>query len=166
MNQRRITLAVVALMLPALAMTPLGRTTVHLVLFWDGYVQEATYTYDNDNGDSDEYWVCPPGSMYCTRFCGVCHINGEDKSKEKYTVERHKQSYFPRFATTLSEGQKLSWNQSGGYLTSEGGSLKAYFKEGVLGMVAPTGSQLLKDRSGTPFLLRMPTKPSLLAPTR
>jgi len=167
MNRRRIALIAAAFMLPALlALTYLGRTYVTVIGFSPfGATQSTTYR-ENDNGDTYEYYTCTGSPCTITRLCGGCHVNGEDKSKEVYTVAQHLKLYYPKFATTLSEGQKLSLNESGAYLTSEGGLFKAYYKAGALAMVASTGSLLLRDGSGLPGFLYVPLKPTLYPPPR
>lgn len=101
-------------------------------------------------------------AAYCGgTFCGECHTGGEDRQKEVFTVDKHLKSYFPRFALRQSEGQKQPLGRSGGYLTLGGGLLEYYSKDGTLGMIAPPGSLILKDRRGRRRTLFMPGVPTL-----
>jgi hypothetical protein len=112
----------------------------------------------NDNGDVWHAEMCH-GSV--CRPCGQCHLSGTDLLNNVYTVAKHENTYFPKFALKLVEGQKLMWGTDGGYLILLKGQLFFRLKDGTLKMIAPTGSLVLKARTGKPFLLRMPKDPIL-----
>lgn len=170
MIRPRVALITVACMLPVLvALTHLGRTRIDTWMTQaDGSIVFLGSTeVPNDNGDGVENWLCSgiiaPG---CGRWCGACHINGEDKSNQVYTVARHEQRYFPAATMKLSEGEALSWATGGGQLLMHSGQIDYVLKDGTVYLKAPVGSMVLKDRRGTPFLLRMPGKPTFKPSSR
>jgi hypothetical protein len=173
MSRSRSAVITVACMLPLfLALGIMGTVTYRE--YWtdaDGnlvfYGDTHTYTTDTD-GDFTFGVICNDAfASYCGgTICAACHTGGEDTQKESYTVDKHRQGYFPRFALSLSEGQKLSWGQRGGYLTSRRGQLEYYLKDGTLNAITPPGSLILKDRSSRPFILHMPGVPTLKPPSR
>jgi hypothetical protein len=121
-----------------------------------GIKYSGTSSSSNDNGDIWNAEMCF-GSV--CKPCGQCHINGADLSAKVYTVAKHQVTYFPKFSIVLAEGQRLPWGTYGGFLTLKRGQLSYHLKDGTLKMVAPLGSVILKDRTGKPFLLRMPGDP-------
>lgn len=168
MSQSRLAVTTLACVLPMLvALGSFGRETAH---FYDidasgnvTYAGSETVETDGD-GDVTSSWLCGPpgtGGLRACGFCGFCHTGGQDRQKEVFTSDKHLKDYYPRFRLSLSEAQKLSWGQTGGYLTSRRGKLEYYLKDGTLNAVTPPGSLILKDRSGRPFIVFMSGEPTL-----
>lgn len=161
MRKPSIAVLIVACMLPVvLAMTYLG-TTTYRIYFIDANLNatlSGTVTEPNDNGDIGVGYLCWTDAC---RFCAMCHINGQNRSKQVETSARHQQNYYPRAALMLSEAQRFSWGEGGGYLTSRAGRIEYRRKDGTLSLAAPAGSLILKDAAGKPFVLWMPGDPTL-----
>src|SRR5687768_7787883 len=120
MTRHRISLIAVAFMLPVLlGMTYLAKTTVVFLLVGSsGSVEESVrYTYDDGCflcEDRTIGFMCGAGSGSCQRLCAECHTNGEDRTKQVYTIEKHEKTYFPRAAVLYTSGQKLLTDPTGG----------------------------------------------------
>jgi hypothetical protein len=140
-------------MLPTvLALTSLGTTLTRVyVVGSDGKLKlQASIRYQNgDAPDELDAIICPVEGGNCTPDlgCVVCHAS-MDASKVIYTVQRHRQLYYPRFALNVMSSQKIPFGRSGSYVTSQSGQLMYYLKDGTVHMIAPPGSFLLNGRDG------------------
>jgi nitrate reductase NapE component len=157
----RIAFITLACALPVvLALASLGST--RFVIWLPETNEVVTVNTPSDNGGGVQYWVCSINLPNCVQLrCIACHTAGQDRSKEVYTVANHEKVYYPRITVIPAAGQRLSWGDDGGYLVSNAGRFEYFRKDGSLSLIAPTGSSLLKDAAGKPFLLWMPGEPTL-----
>jgi hypothetical protein len=166
-QRRRTTLIAAVFVIPVLLLAFMytGRTRINLYdISSDGTVRRAISIVVEDNStiDSEHYLLCPDGAGSCTVVtCRFCHMNGEDRSKQIYTVDQHERTYYQRAALVPAAGQKVAFGTAGGYLTSSDGRLVYYLRDGRANLFAPDGSRLLKDRNGNPILLYMPGVPTI-----
>jgi hypothetical protein len=162
MSRPRIAVITAACVLPLLlAMANFDYTVWVWIIGDDGRHNSAGhYDVEDPSVTGDYNFGCNQGMSNCD-WCSDCHVGGEGRQGKGYTSDKHLKDYYPRARLSLSEGQRLSWGQSGGYLTSQRGRLEYHLKDGTLDLVAPPGSLILKDRSGRPFLLYFAGKPTL-----
>jgi hypothetical protein len=82
------------------------------------------------------------------------------KSYSKEEIDKHEKEYFLRSLYRLPVGRKLA-RRDGSYITWEGRRMVLLDKNGRKVMSYPRNSKIIKDKSGNPFLVLMPSEPEI-----
>jgi len=172
MRTGRFLLSAAVIALTTLVISPVSFSDVTETVYYrdsSGKIKSHRVTVlETDEVNVDIKMDCSRGFAKCNA-CGMCHTQSDRKAAPQYfdgpSVQRHFSKYFKDAEYSLSSGQKLSWDDGESYYVNERNQLVKYSKYSAKLLASPTGSKIVKGRSGRPAFILFNCSPTVFDPT-